>query len=156
MLDVLINGAVVVDGTGKPASKADVGIAAGRIAVVARDVGQEAKRTIQAEGLHLAPGFIDPHSHSDFTLLANPRAESKIRQGITTEVIGNCGLSPAPLLDATTEEVWTAFSAPDLDVTWTSMTEYLELLRRSGIAVNVVPLVGHNNVRAAVLGFDEL
>ncbi len=156
MLDVLINGAVVVDGTGKPASKADVGIAAGRIAVVARDVGQEAKRTIQAEGLHLAPGFIDPHSHSDFTLLANPRAESKIRQGITTEVIGNCGLSPAPLLDETTEEVWTAFSAPDLDVTWTSMTEYLELLRRSGIAVNVVPLVGHNNVRAAVLGFDEL
>ncbi|TKJ28658.1 MAG: hypothetical protein CEE40_11015 [Chloroflexi bacterium B3_Chlor] len=156
MLDVVIKDAVVVDGTGKPAFKADIGIAAGRIAVVARDVQQEAKRTIQAEGLYLAPGFIDPHSHSDSTLLVNPQAESKIRQGVTTEVIGNCGFSPAPLLDATAEEMWTAVGAPDLDVTWTSMTEYLERLRHPGIAVNVVPLVGHTNVRAAVLGFDEL
>ncbi|MGB3906142.1 MAG: amidohydrolase family protein, partial [Anaerolineae bacterium] len=156
MLDVLIKDAVVVDGTGKPVFDADVGIAAGRIAVVAKDVEQEAKRTIQAEGLYLAPGFIDPHSHSDSTLLVNPRAESKIRQGVTTEIIGNCGFSPAPLLDATAEEMWTAVGAPDLDVTWTSMTGYLERLRHPGTAVNVVPLVGHNMVRGAVLGFDDV
>jgi len=89
MLDILIKNSVVVDGTGKPAFKADVGIAAGRIAVVAEGIEQEAKRIIEAQGLHVAPGFIDAHTHSDLTLLVNPRAESKIRQGVTTEVIGN-------------------------------------------------------------------
>jgi len=104
MLDTLIKNGAVVDGTGKPAFKADVGIAAGRIAVVAETVEQEAKRIIEAQGLHLAPGFIDPHTHSDLTLLVNPQAESKIHQGVTTEVIGKCGGSPAPLLGAVVEE----------------------------------------------------
>jgi N-acyl-D-amino-acid deacylase len=156
MLDILIKNGVVVDGTGKPAFKADVGIAAGRIALVAEDIEQEAKRTIQAQGLHLAPGFIDAHTHSDLTLLVNPRAESKIRQGVTTEVIGNCGGSPAPLLGATMEEARTEAKSLGLDVTWASMAEYLERLRKPGIAVNVVPLVGHNTVRGAVLGFDDV
>ncbi len=156
MLDVLIQNAVVVDGTGKRAFKADVGIAQGHIALVARGIEQEAERTIEAQGLHVAPGFIDPHSHSDLTLLVNPRAESKIRQGVTTEVLGNCGLSPAPLLDTSIAEMWAAVGAPDLDVTWTNMTEYLERLRNPGTAVNVVPLVGHSMVRGAVLGLDDL
>jgi N-acyl-D-amino-acid deacylase len=156
MLDILIKNGVVVDGTGKPAFKADVGIAAGRIAVVAETVEQEAKRTIRAQGLTLAPGFIDPHTHSDLTLLVNPRAESKIRQGVTTEVIGNCGGSPAPLLGAAVEEARAEAKSLGLDVTWASMAEYLERLRKPGIAVNVVPLVGHNTVRGAVLGFDDV
>jgi N-acyl-D-amino-acid deacylase len=156
VLDILIKNGVVVDGTGKPAFKADVGIAAGRIAVVAEDIEQEAKRTIQAQGLHLAPGFIDPHTHSDLTLLANPRAESKIRQGVTTEVIGNCGGSPAPLLGAAVEEARAEAKSIGLDVTWASMAEYLERLRHPGTAVNVVPLVGHNTVRGAVLGLDDV
>ncbi|MEE9616266.1 MAG: D-aminoacylase [Anaerolineae bacterium] len=164
MLDILIKNGAVVDGTGKPAFKADVGIAAGRIAVVAETVEQEAKRTIEAQGLHLAPGFIDAHTHSDLTLLVNPRAESKIRQGVTTEVIGNCGGSPAPLLGAAVEEARAAAKSVGLDVTWASMAEYLERLRCPGLAlsaaegtaVNVVPLVGHNTVRGAVLGFDDV
>ena len=172
MLDILIKNGAVVDGTGKPAFKADVGIAAGRIAVVAETVEQEAKRTIEARGLHLAPGFIEAHTHSDFTLLVNPRAESKIRQGVTTEVIGNCGSSPAPLLGAAVEEARAEAKSVGLDVTWTSMAEYLECLRCPGLAlspsaslgvnsaegtaVNVVPLVGHNTVRGAVLGFDDV
>jgi len=156
MLDILIKNGVVVDGTGQPAFKADVGIVAGRIAVVAEDIGQEAKRTIQAQGLHLAPGFIDAHTHSDLTLLVNPRAESKIRQGVTTEVIGNCGSSPAPLLGAAVEEARDEAKSVGLDVTWASMAEYLERLRKPGTAVNVVPLVGHNTVRGAVLGFDDV
>jgi len=156
MLDILIKNGAVVDGTGKPAFKADVGIAAGRIAVVAETVELEAKCTIEAQGLHLAPGFIDAHTHSDLALLVNPRAESKIRQGVTTEVIGNCGSSPAPLLGATVEEARAAARSVGLDVTWASMAEYLERLRQSGIAVNVVPLVGHNTVRGAVLGLDDV
>jgi N-acyl-D-amino-acid deacylase len=156
MLDVLIKNGAVVDGTGRPAFEADVGIAASRIAVVAANVDQGARRTIDAQGLHVTPGFIDAHTHSDLTLLVNPRAESKIRQGVTTEVIGNCGLSPAPLLDTTIAEMWAAVGAPDLDVTWTNMTEYLEHLCHLGTAVNVVPLVGHSMVRGAVLGLDDL
>ncbi len=156
MLDILIKNSVVVDGTGKPAFKADVGIAAGRIAVMAEEVEQEANRTINAQGLHLAPGFIDPHTHSDLTLLVNPRAESKIRQGVTTEVIGNCGGSPAPLLGAAVEEARDEAKPLDLDVTWVSMAEYLERLCHPGTALNVVALVGHNTVRGAVLGFDDI
>jgi N-acyl-D-amino-acid deacylase len=156
MLDILIKKAVVVDGTGKPALKADVGVADGRVAVVTQSVEQEASCIIDATGLHLAPGFIDPHTHSGLTLLVNPRAESKIRQGVTTEVIGNCGFSPAPLLGAAVEEVRDEAKSLGLNVTWASMTEYLEHLRQRGTALNVVPLVGHDMARGAVLGFDDV
>ena len=156
MLDILIKNNMVVDGTGKPAFKADVGVAAGHIAVVTEGVEQEAKRTIQAQGLYLAPGFVDPHSHSDLTLLVDPRAESKIRQGVTTEVTGNCGFSPAPVSGAAVEEVRAEAQLLGVDVTWTSVAEYLERLRRPGIAVNVVPLVGHNTVRGSVLGYGDV
>lgn len=156
MLDILIKNGLVVDGTGKGAFRADVGIAAGRIAVVAERFEQEANRTMDAQGLHLAPGFIDPHTHSDLTLLVNPRAESKIHQGVTTEVIGNCGSSPAPLLGAAVEEARAEAKVLGLDVTWATVNEYLERLCQPGTAVNVVPLAGHNTVRGAILGFDDV
>ncbi len=156
MLDILIVNGLVVDGTGKPAFQADVGVAEGRIAVVADSVAQEARRTIQAQGLHLAPGFIDPHTHSELTLLADPHAESKIRQGVTTEVVGNCGFSPAPLLGAAVDEMRAQAKTLGLNVNWASMAEYLERLRTQGIALNVVPLVGHNTVRGSVTGFDDV
>jgi len=156
MLDLVIKNGFVVDGTGKPAFKADVGVAEGRIVAVARCIEQEARRTIEAEGLHLAPGFIDAHTHSDLNLLVNPLAESKVRQGVTTEVIGNCGGSPAPLLGSAMEEAQAEAKSLGLEITWTTMAGYLHRLRRSGTAVNVVPLVGHNTVRGAVLGFDDV
>jgi len=156
MLDILIKNSVIVDGTGKFAFKADLGVAQGRIAVVAQSVEQEAARTIEAQGLHLSPGFIDPHSHSDLALLVDPRAESKIRQGVTTEIIGNCGFSPAPLLGAALKETRAEAELFGIDVTWTSMAEYLERLRHPGIAVNIVPLVGHNTVRGSVLGYGDV
>jgi N-acyl-D-amino-acid deacylase len=156
MLDILIKNGIVVDGTGKPAFKADVGVSEGRIAVVAGSVEQEAVCIIEARGLHLAPGFIDPHTHSDLSLLVDPRAESKIRQGVTTEVISNCGFSPAPLSGAAVEEVRARAKNLGLDVTWTSMSEHLDHLRNPGTALNVVPLVGHNTVRGSVLGYDDL
>jgi len=145
-----------VDGTGKPAFEADVGIAKGHIALVAEAIEQETKRTIEAVGLHLAPGFIDPHTHSDLTLLADPRAESKIRQGVTTEVIGNCGDSPAPLLGAAVEKMQASAKHVGVKITWASTAEYLEYLRQQGMAVNVVPLVGHNTVRRAILDFEDV
>jgi len=156
MLDILIKNCTVVDGTGKPAFKADVGVAAGRITLVAEHIDQEARRTIEAQGLHLAPGFIDPHTHSDLTLLADPRGESKIRQGVTTEIIGNCGMSPAPIRGAAVAETEVDANGVGVDVTWRSMAEYLDHLRKPGTAVNVVALVGHNTVRGSVLGYGDV
>jgi N-acyl-D-amino-acid deacylase len=156
MLDILIKNGTVVDGTGAAPFGADVGIAGGRIAVMAKGVSQEAARTIDARHLHVAPGFIDPHSHSDFPLLADPRAQSKIRQGVTTEVIGNCGYTPAPLKGAAIEEVSDKAKTFGLDITWRTMGEYLERLSNPGTALNVVPLVGHNAVRGSVVGFGDV
>jgi len=156
MLDILIKNGIVVDGTGKPAFRADVGVVDGRVAAVAKDLEQEAARVIKAQGLHVAPGFIDPHTHSDLPLLVDPRAESKIRQGVTTEVVGNCGFSAAPLLGDAMEETRAKAENLELDITWTGMGEYLDRLRQSGTALNVVALVGHNVVRGSVLGYGDV
>lgn len=156
MLDILIKNGLVVDGTGNPTFRADVGILNGRFAVVAEDVETAAEQIIETKNLHLAPGFIDPHSHSDFTLLADPKARSKIQQGVTTEIIGNCGFSAAPLYGAAMEEVGALAKQVGVTISWASMAEYLEHLCESGTAVNVLALVGHNTVRGSVLGYDNL
>ena len=98
MDDILIRGGQVIDGNGAPARVADVAIRAGRIVAIEADRAESAGRVIDAHGSVVAPGFIDIHTHSDFTLPLNPRAEAKIRQGVTTEVVGNCGFSVAPAL----------------------------------------------------------
>jgi N-acyl-D-amino-acid deacylase len=93
MDDLLIRGGHVIDGTGTPGRDADVSIADGRIVAVERRSSRRAKRVIDARGQVVVPGLIDIHTHSDFTLPLNQRAESKIRQGVTLEVVGNCGFS---------------------------------------------------------------
>ena len=98
MDDLLIRGGHVLDGSGGPGRDADVVVRAGRIAAIEPRASGPAHRVIDARGLVVAPGFIDIHTHSDFTLPLNPRAESKIRQGVTLEVVGNCGFSVAPAL----------------------------------------------------------
>ena len=98
MDDILIRGGFVVDGTGAPGHEADVALRGDRIAAIEPRSARPARRVIDARGQVVAPGFIDIHTHSDFTLPLNPRAESKIRQGVTTEVVGNCGFSVAPAL----------------------------------------------------------
>ena len=94
--DTLIVNGAVVDGTGAPRYKADVGITADRIAAVGDLSDSQAGRVVDASRLVVAPGFIDMHSHSDVTMLDDPRGESKAHQGVTTEVTGNCGASPFP------------------------------------------------------------
>src|SRR5438105_13713003 len=98
MDDVMIRGGFVIDGTGSPGREADVVVTGGRIAGIESPSARAVRRVIDARGQVVAPGFIDIHTHSDFTLPLNPRAESKIRQGVTTEVVGNCGFSVAPAL----------------------------------------------------------
>ena len=96
--DILIRGGLVIDGTGRPGEIGDVVVRDGRIASSGRALPANAARVIEAEGLAVTPGFIDIKTHSDFTLPINPKAESKVRQGVTTEIIGHCGFSVAPVL----------------------------------------------------------
>jgi len=156
MLNILIKNAEIIDGTGKPGFKADVGIVDQRIVIIAESISQEANQTIMAEGLHLAPGFIDPHTHSDLTVFGNRRAESSIHQGVTTQIIGNCGLSAAPMIGASVGDLQALSMGIGIDVKWKSMAEYLEHLQKTGMAINMVPLVGHSNVRSSVLGYDDV
>ena len=158
MLDLLIRGAGVVDGSGNPPFNADIGIQGDAI-VALGDLGAAgARRVIEASGLMAAPGFIDMHSHSDWTLPGNRRAESKIRQGVTTEVIGMCGSSPAPLPpDPQRRERWMAQAGanrPWIRWEWESFGQYLDYLRK-GIAVNVVAFVGHGTLRVAAMGWED-
>jgi N-acyl-D-amino-acid deacylase len=157
--DVLLLGGMVVDGTGSPARRADVAVQGDRIAAVGALAGRPADTVLDVTGLVVAPGFIDMHSHSDLALLANPRAESKLRQGVTTEVIGQCGFSPAPAPAARRAEIRALFAewSPEFEVEWAweSLGEYLQAWRASPASVNVVPVVGHGTVRAAVMGGEQ-
>lgn len=156
MFDIIIKGGEVVDGTGASPFSADVGIRDGRIGAVG-SLETKAAQVINARGLLVAPGFIDMHSHSDLALLLNPRAESKIRQGITTEVIGNCGSSPAPAKEETLDLLKAELDIESLQLhwDWLSMGEYLKRLEKQGIALNIVPLIGHGTIRTAVMGFEN-
>lgn len=154
MYDLLIRGAQVVDGTGTPGLVADVAVVGDRIVAMGTDLGHQAERVLDGVGLHLAPGFIDAHTHSDLSLLADPRAASKVHQGVTTEVIGNCGSSAGPVAGCVAAELQAELALLDLELTWHSFGDYLARLGQAGTAVNVVPLVGHNTVRAAVMGLE--
>jgi len=158
MFDIIVKNGYVIDGTGNPWFKADVGINGQKISEIDSLGTEEASKIIDASGLVVSPGFIDMHSHSDLNLLINPKAESKIRQGITTEVIGNCGGSAAPLNDLLKEEMKKTtplIKEAGLELDWSTMAEYLNRLDRQGVAVNVVPLVGHENIRVSTIGFDD-
>jgi N-acyl-D-amino-acid deacylase len=154
---VLIRNGRVVDGSGAPAERADVALAGDRIAAVGPSLGGEADRVIDAAGHLVTPGFIDMHSHSDLFYLDCPSAESKVRQGCTTEVVGMCSFSPAPVDPARREAVraWAGGIGARLAVEWQSFGEYLDRLRAARPSVNVVHLVGHGALRLAAIGPDN-
>jgi N-acyl-D-amino-acid deacylase len=154
MLDLLIKGGTVVDGTGAPGRRADVAIAGDRIEAVDVLPDAGAARVIDATGHVVAPGFVDMHSHADFVLPGLPTADSKVHQGFTLEVVGNCGASPAPLTAARRQDVidTSGLTVPPLRWDWTSFRSYLDGLTRQGLSINVAPLVGHGTVRLLVMG----
>jgi N-acyl-D-amino-acid deacylase len=155
MDDLLIRGGHVIDGTGAPGLDADVSIAAGRIVAVERRSSRPARRVIDARGQVVAPGLIDIHTHSDFTLPLNPRAESKIRQGVTLEVVGNCGFSAAPALSDRVEMLreYLAPSAPWLAFAETTFADYVA--RFPATSVNVIFQVGHHTLRLMTAGMEN-
>jgi len=152
--DILILNGRIVDGTGGPWYKSDIAIKNGKIVAMGKIRGIDAKRIINADKLFIAPGFIDMHSHSDYTLIVDGRALSKIMQGVTTEVIGNCGSSAAPIIGGMRDEVERSGERYGLEIDWKTMGEYISKLESRGIAINVVPLVGYANIRIAILGHE--
>lgn len=160
MFDLVLKNGKVVDGTGNPWYMADIGIQGEKIARIGVIPVDKATSVIDAEGLVVSPGFIDSHSHADFVLPLKEHMEivgSYLEQGITTLVVGNCGLSPAPVNPSNLELLrnYTGFLlAGDIGWNWTTMKGYLDRLEHSGVGYNVVPLVSHGAVRIAVMGFD--
>src|ERR1700689_5400719 len=155
MHDILIRGGVLYDGAGNPGVAGDLAIADGRIAAVGTGITAAARKTIDAEGLAGAPGFIDIKTHSDFTLPINPKAESKVRQGVTTEIVGHCGFSVAPALPGKVELLrdYLSPSAPWLPFRETSFPDYLDSFPAT--AVNAGMLVGHTTLRLMVMGMSD-
>lgn len=153
MLDYKITGGKVFDGTGGDAVPCDLGIKNGIITSTG-DLSKEASRgTIDAAGKCVCPGFIDMHSHSDAFLMIDPSAASKILQGVTTEVVGNCGASAFPLTEK--NRMPSDWAAQRYTREWKSAGEYFDALSSAKPAVNVVCLTGHNTLRAAVMGYDN-
>ena len=152
-MDLVIRGGTLLDGTGAAPRIADVGVKEGRIAAIGKLPANGAE--VDATGLTVAPGFIDIHSHSDYTLLVDPRAVSAIAQGVTLEVIGNCGFGCAPIRDP-------QMAAPNIygfngsvPLQWTRVGQYLDRLEAAQPAVNVITLVPNGQLRRATLGVAD-
>jgi N-acyl-D-aspartate/D-glutamate deacylase len=155
MFDLIIHNGTVINGEGTPSVAQDVAISNGKIVGMGQFGDHNASRKINAAGLVIAPGFIDIHSHSDWTLMPYPRAETSLRQGITTEVVGNCGLSFAPVGDKDLlASIIPEFVRDAIELKWSSFGEYLYRLAIQGLAINILHLVGHSALRIAVMGFD--
>jgi N-acyl-D-aspartate/D-glutamate deacylase len=146
--DLLIRGGRIVDGTGNPWFQGDIAIAGDKIVAVGHVPEGKAKRVIEAKGLVVAPGFIDMHSHSDDLLLEDGHAQSKIRQGVTTEVLGE-GRSAGPLKGRLPPR---RFKARGKEIAWSTLGEYLDTAEKAGVSVNVASYVGLDNVWEAVMG----
>jgi len=159
MLDLLIRGGRVIDGAGNPWFSADVGIMGSRIAAVGLLGEEPADRVIDADGLYVCPGFVDMHTHSDLQLLANPAHEAKVHQGVTLEVLGQDGLSYAPVTDEVLEQLRRQLAGwnddpPGFDWSWRTVGEYLDRLDE-GIAVNAAYLVPHGTLRMCAMGVED-
>ncbi|HEX6868045.1 MAG TPA: amidohydrolase family protein, partial [Candidatus Limnocylindrales bacterium] len=155
--DLLLRGGTVIDGTGSPGVRADVGILGDRILAVG-DLAMVADggvaEVVDATGRVVAPGFIDPHGHSDGSLFLDGALVSHLRQGFTTQLSGNCGDTLAPITDRGRELVELSLRPHELVARWRTFAEYLEAVDGERLGINVAFLVGHGTVRGAVLGSE--
>ncbi len=157
-VDLMIHGGLLVDGTGAAARPADVAVLGNTITLVGDGAHLQAGQSIDASGHVVAPGFIDIHTHSDLSLLIDGRGQSKVCQGVTTEVTGNCGFSPFPINQAHMQlhlDLLAGIGDDALALSWTDVDGYRQEAERRGIAVNIAPLVGHGALRIAAMGVDS-
>jgi len=158
VFDVVLANGKIVNGCGNPWFWGDLAIQQGRVAQIAPAGALRGRKTIDVAGRFVAPGFIDVHTHSDLSILVNRRAESAVRQGATTHILGNCGMSPAPVDKAHLAEMrhyWGRISEqPEITWQWRTFGQYLHTLQTDGLAINVGSLAGHAALRMAVMGLD--
>ena len=155
--DIIIKNGTIFDGLGNPGKTLDLGIIKDKIIAIDKLEKASADMIIDARGLYLAPGFIDIHTHTDLELLANPRAESKIRQGVTTEVSGNCGSSPFPLKEKEREK----FSADmqkkyGVPVNWQDINGFFRAIENKKTAMNYMTFTGHGDLRTYAVGKNDV
>jgi len=157
MFDIVIRNGTVYDGRSVEGRQVDVAVEGERIAAVGRLDKAEAREIVDAAGLVVAPGFIDTHSHSEIALLACPSADSKILQGVTTEIVGNCGMSAAPLLGPCLDHLSCMWDEEhDVRPSWQTLAGYFAYFEEQGAAaVNIASLVGHGNLRGGTVGYDD-
>lgn len=153
--DILIRAGRIVDGSGNPWFKGDVAIRDGNIAEVGQLNYSQSDRVLDAKGLVVSPGFIDMHSHSEYALLVDPKAESKVRQGVTTEVLPPDGSGPAPVRGLAAGLVYGAEAKRYGIPGWPTLDGYLSELEKKGTAVNVAPLACFGNIRTCVMGYEN-
>lgn len=158
MMDYIIRNGRIVDGTGNPWFTGDVGIKDGITAAVGK-LDQEAARTVEAHGRVISPGFIDGHCHSDLMIFDYPQSEIKLRQGVTTEVVGNCGLAPAPYVKHRAEMlksyVQPVLGKTDWEWPWETVGQYMDHLAASRPSEHLATYVAHGSLRISVMGFDN-
>lgn len=154
--DLVIRGGMVYDGVSVKGRVTDIGIRGARIAALGDLAQSEARQVVSARGLAVAPGFIDIHTHSDFNPFLKAASPHKVIQGVTTEVVGNCGMSAAPLMGFQREEISRVWLREGVVIPeklpWKSVAQYFHALEERGLATNFALLVGHGNLRSAVMG----
>lgn len=151
--DVLIYNGRIVDGRSNPWYKGSIAVKDRRIIRIGRKIEAKARERLDAKGMLICPGFIDPHSHSDFVYFIDSTAQSKVRQGVTTEVTGNCGISAAPWNRETSSisvSITHGFSPA-----WTTVEDYFQALGDIGKPVNIAPLIGHGTLRTTIVGLNN-
>ncbi|MEE4312379.1 MAG: D-aminoacylase [candidate division KSB1 bacterium] len=153
---LIIRNGTIIDGLGSPPLRADIGIKGDRIVAIADLSTATADKIVDASGLYVSPGFIDIHTHTDTELLVNPKGESKMHQGVTTEVAGNCGSSPFPMTDEEfTHYDENLFEKYDIHATWKRISGFLNALEKSRISMNYATFTGHGDLRAHVVGKND-
>lgn len=155
--DIIIKNGLIIDGTGTAPVKMDIGIKAGKIVAIDKLSQASADETIYANGLVVAPGFIDIHTHTDIELLVNSKAESKIRQGVTTEIGGNCGGSPFPLNEEDVKQYeQNIFKTYGIKTNWREIAGFLKALEQNKISINYATFTGHGALRAFAVGRNDV
>jgi len=155
---LIIKNATLVDGTGSPAIQSDLAIAGDKIVSLGKLDGMGMAPpcpTIDATGLVVAPGFIDIHSHSDFLCLIEPKSPSKVLDGVTTEICGNCGSSPFPLSEKTYQRKQEGYKKYDLEIDWRDAKGFFKRLEVTPSSINRGFLVGHGSLRDFIIGYEN-